>query len=44
VLKEDDEVGNVKVVKINPDSVLFSVNGIEGLKALYQEESKNQKS
>ncbi len=41
VLKESDEVGNVKVLKIKPDGVLFSVGGVEGFKTLYQEEAKN---
>jgi hypothetical protein len=41
VLKEGDEVGNVKVLKIRQDGAQFSVNGIEGFKPLYQDESKN---
>ena len=40
VLKEGDEVGSVKVLKIRPDGASFSVNGIEAFKPLYQEEVK----
>ena len=40
VLKEGDEVGSVKVLKIRPDGASFSVNGIEAFKALYQEDVK----
>ena len=43
VLKENEEAGSVRVLKIKADGVLFSVNGVEGFKVLY-EESKNQKS
>ncbi len=42
VLKENEEIGNVKALKIEPRKVLFLVNGIEGYKSLYQEESENQ--
>lgn len=42
VMKEGDEVGNVKLLKIDPNGALFSVNGMEGYKTLYQE--KNDKS
>lgn len=41
MLKEGDEVGNVKLIKIQPDVAVFSVNGIEGISPLYQEESKS---
>ena len=40
VLKEGDEVGNVKVLQIKPEGAVFSVNGMEGYKPLYQEEVK----
>ncbi len=40
VLKEGDEVGSVKVLKISADGALFSVNGIEEFKALYQGDTK----
>ena len=44
VLREGEELGNVKVVKIKNDGVLFSVNGIESFKPIYQEDSKEKKS
>jgi len=40
VLKEGEEVGNVKVLNIKADGATFSVNGIEAYKPLYQEEKK----
>ena len=40
VLKEGDEAGSVKLLKIQPDGALFSVNGMEGFKPLYQDETK----
>ena len=40
VMKEGDEVGNVKVLEIKPDGAVFSVNGVEAYKPLYQEEIK----
>ena len=40
VLKEGEEVGSVKVLKIKPEGAVFSVNGIEAYKPLYQEEVK----
>ncbi|MBI3316098.1 MAG: general secretion pathway protein GspB [Candidatus Omnitrophica bacterium] len=39
LLKEGDEEGNVKVVRIKPDGVVFAVNGIEGFKPMYKEDS-----
>lgn len=42
VLQEGDEMGNVKVIKIESDGVLFSLNGTETFKSLYQEETKSQ--
>ena len=38
VLKEGEEQGAVKVLKIESGGALFSVNGIEGFKAQYQSE------
>lgn len=38
VMKEGEENGNVKLVKIKSDGAVFSVNGIEGYKPLYQQE------
>ena len=40
VLKEGDEVGSVRVLKIDPGGALFSVNGLDEYKPLYQEETK----
>ena len=40
VMKEGDEVGNVKVLEIKPEGAVFSVNGVEAYKPLYQEEIK----
>ena len=40
VLKQGDEIGNVKVLEIKPQGAVFSVNGIEAYKPLYQEEVK----
>ena len=40
VLKEGQEAGTVKVLKIDPKGVLFSVNGIEGYRPLYEETKK----
>ena len=40
VLREGDEVGNVKLLKIQLDGAILSVNGNEGFKPLYQEENK----
>ena len=40
VLKMNEEVGPVKVLKIEPGGVLFSINGMEAFKPLYQEETK----
>ena len=40
LLKVGDEVGFVKVLEIRSNGVRFSVNGVEGFKALYREEGK----
>ena len=40
VLKEGEEIGNVKLLKIDRDGALFSVNGVEGRRELYQEKSE----
>ena len=40
VMKEGDEVGNVKVLEIKPEGAVFSINGVEAYKPLYQEEIK----
>ncbi len=39
VLKEGEGLGSVKVVKIKPDGVVFSVNGIESFKPMHKEDS-----
>ena len=41
-LKEGEECGNIKVLKIEPNGAVFSVNGSEGFKALYQEEATSK--
>ena len=41
VLKEGEELGNVKVIEIRPEGAIFSVNGIEGYKAMYSNENKD---
>ena len=38
LLKEGEEEGAVKVLKVDPGGALLSVNGIEGYKAQYQSE------
>lgn len=40
VLREGEEVGNVKVLKLQADGAVITVNGVEGFKPLYQEEKK----
>ncbi len=40
VLKEGEEVGDVKLIKIQADGAVFSVNGMEEFKALYVDETK----
>ena len=40
VLKEGEELGAVKVLKIKPDGALFSVNGMEAFKPLYEDSKK----
>lgn len=42
VLREGEELGNVKVIKIKPDGAVFSVNGVEGYKPMYQDEDKDK--
>ncbi len=42
VLREGEELGSVKVVKIKPDGAIFSVNGVEGYKAMYQDENRDK--
>ena len=40
VLKEGEESGPVKVLTIEPQRALFSVNGVEGYRSLYEESKK----
>jgi hypothetical protein len=40
VLKQGEEVGNVKVLEIKPEGAVFSVNGVDVYKPLYQEVNK----
>ena len=42
VLKEGEESGNLKVLSIKPDGVLFLVNGSEEFRLLYREEAKEE--
>ncbi len=42
VLREGEEAGNVKVLKLQADGAVISVNGVEGFKPIYQEESKRR--
>ena len=43
VLREGEDLGNVKVIRIKPEGATLSVNGVEGFKTLYQqEEAKKQ--
>ena len=40
VLREGEELGAVKVLKITKDGALFSVNGVEAFKPLYEDTKK----
>ncbi len=42
MMKEGEEQGAVKVLKIEADGALFSVNGIEGFKAQYSSDPTDQ--
>ena len=42
VLKTGEEVGSVKVLAIRQEGARFSVNGVEGFKTLYQDETKSK--
>ena len=39
ILKEGEESGAMKVIKIRPDGAVFLINGVETFKPLYQDES-----
>ena len=40
VLKEGEELGAVKVLKIQENGALFSINGVESFKPLYEDSKK----
>ena len=42
ILKEGEEFGSLKVLRIKPDGVLFLLNGNETFKPLYKEEVKGK--
>ena len=42
MLKTGEEVGGVKVLAIRQEGAQFSVNGVEGFKPLYQDETKSK--
>ena len=44
ILKEGEEFGNVKVIKVKENGVRFMINGTEGFKEIYQEDSVNRKN
>ena len=37
MMRQGEELGQVKVLSIKPDGASFSVNGVEGYRTLYQE-------
>jgi len=40
VIREEEESGSVKVLKIKPDGVLFLINGIERFKSIHPDDTK----
>ena len=44
ILKEGEELGPVKVLQIKPEGAKFQVNGMEGFKPIYQDDSANRKN
>ena len=42
VLREGEEAGPVKVIQIRPNEVIFTINGQEASRSIYQEESKRK--
>ena len=42
VLKEGEEFGNVKVVAIKPNGAVFSINGAQDFKPLYQQQEETK--
>ena len=44
ILKEGEELGSVKVLAVKPEGAKFLVNGMEGFKPIYQEDSADKKN
>ena len=44
ILREGEELGSVKVLKVQPNGARFLVNGVEGFREIYQEDSVNRKN
>lgn len=44
VLKEGEELGGVKILKVESKGVRFSINGVEGFREIYQEEPVSKKN
>lgn len=44
VLKEGEELGGVKVVKVKDNGAFFLINEVSGFKEIYQEELANKKN
>ena len=44
ILKEGEELGNVKVLEIKPEGAKFLVNGTTGFIPIYQDDSANRKN
>ena len=44
ILKEGEELGGVKVVKVNVNGAFFLINDVSGFKEIYQEEPANKKN
>ena len=43
VLREGEEMGSVKILKVTPEGAEFLVNGVEAFKPVYQEETREEK-
>ncbi len=44
LLREGEEVGGVKVVRIKPEGVVFSVHGVESFKSMHPREEDRKKT
>lgn len=44
LLKEGETLGGVKVVKVKPEGVLFSIHGVESFKPMYPREEDQKKA